>query len=244
MWALYAIIAYLLLAINGILDKFLLTKEVKHPIAYAFYVGITGPLSLLLLLLGFVGKWLNWNFLQTEIVFQLLSGPNTIVALLGGICFPLALYFLYSATQATSISRILPIEGGLVPIFTLLMAYLILGERLAPLQIAAFLFLVVGAVLISFKRKKGEWHPLAFGNATVAAFLFALSLTLSKYTFQRVNFASGLIWVHLGFFITALSFLVFAKSRSYIFNTPKQVSTQNKFVYLSARVAGGASGHP
>jgi drug/metabolite transporter (DMT)-like permease len=242
MWAILAIGAYLLLALNGVTDKFLLTKSVKHPIAYAFYVGITGPLTLVLSVFGIIGQWLHWNFLQTEFVFQWLTVGQTFVAIIGGASFPIALYFSYKAIQQTSISRMLPIQGGLVPIFTLFLAYIILGERLAETQIFAFFFLVVGAVLISFKKKHGEWHALAFGNAAIASFLFALSLTLQKYVFGHVNFASGLIWTRMGFFVASSSFLLSKQSRKYIFNTPKEVSTGNKFVYLAARVSGGVSG--
>jgi len=242
MWIILATSAYFLLAINGVADKFLLTQAVRHPVAYAFYVGITGPFTLFLSALGLVGQWLHWHFLQSEFTLQFLSPAHTVVALVGGACFPLALYFSYKAIQQTSVSRILPIQGGLVPVFTLMLAYIILGERLNQHQTFAFLFLILGAMLIAFKKKHGEWHALAFGNATISAFLFALSLTLEKFVFHYVNFGSGLIWTRLGFFLASVSFLIPPQARRYIFNAPKQTSNSNKFVYLGARVAGGVSG--
>ena len=242
MWIFLAMGAYFLFAINGVTDKFLLTKAIKHPIAYAFYVGITGPFTFLLSLIGVLGSLLHFGFLQNQFSLQFLSINNTLIAILGGICFPLALFFSYKAIQQTTVSRILPIQGGLVPFFTLLLAYFILAERLSEKQIFAFIFLVLGAVLISFKKKHGEWQALALGNALISSFLFALSFTLQKYVFNHVNFASGLIWTRLGFFITAVSFLAFPKARHYIFNAPKETSTGNKFVYLGARLSGGLSG--
>lgn len=221
-----AIFAYLLFAINGIVDKFLLTKAVRHPIAYAFYIGITGPLTLILAPFG----------------LQLVSPADFIVALVGGSCFVLALYFLYVATQATSISRLLPIEGGLVPVFTLFLAFGVLGETLTQNQLMAFVFLVVGAVLISFKHDAKGWHPKALGNALVAAFLFALSFTLTKYIFDQTNFVSGLIWTRIGFFLTSLCFLLPRRSRRYIFNAPKQTTRGNEFLYYGARISGGVGG--
>src|SRR3989338_7373665 len=109
-----ATFAYLLFALNGIADKFLLTRAVKHPIAYAFYIGITGPLTLVLAPFG----------------LKLVSPADFLVAIVGGSAFVLALYFLYVATKQTSVSRLLPIEGGLVPFFTLIMAFAILGETM------------------------------------------------------------------------------------------------------------------
>jgi uncharacterized membrane protein len=243
MWAIFAISGYFLLAINGVTDKFLLTKSVRHPIAYAFYVGITGPLTFLLSLIGIAGHYLHISFLKNEFTLQFLTPGQTAVAILGGVCFPLALYFSYKAIQQTSISRILPIQGGLVPFFTLILAYFILNERLDEKHILAFLLLVVGAVLISFKKVKGEWRAVAMNNAVISSLLFALSLTLEKYAFNHSNFGSGLIWTRLGFFIASVSFLAFPKSRRYIFNAPKETTTGNKFVYLAARITGGASGY-
>ena len=136
----------------------------------------------------------------------------------------------------------MPIQGGLVPFFTLILAYAILGERLSQHQLLAFVFLVTGAVLISLKKKHGEWQALAMQNAIISSFLFAASLTLVKYIFLQSNFGSGLIWTRLGFFLMSASFLISRRSRNYIFNAPKETSTGNKFVYLGARVSGFAAG--
>lgn len=221
-----AIIAYSLYAINGIIDKFLLTKEVRSPAVYAFYIGITGPFTLVLAPFG----------------LKLISFSDFFVALFGGATFVWALYFLYKATRQTSISRILPIEGGLVPVFTLFFAYLILGERLLSTQLAAFAFLVGGAVLISFKQEKTGWHSRALTNAIIAAILFALSFVLTKYIFDSYNLVSGLIWTRLGFFAVALSFLIPTDVRKAIFKAPKQTSTGSKYLYYGARISGSIAG--
>lgn len=218
--------AYLLFAVNGVVDKFLLTRAVKHPVAYAFYIGITGPLT--------------WALAPFGLKF--LKPADLFIAIIGGASFVIALYFLYVATQATSVSRLLPVEGGLVPIFTLLLSYLFLHERLNYSQALAFIFLVAGAVLISFEKESSGWHPKAFGNALAAAFLFALSLTLTKYIFGLTNFVSGLIWTRLGFLAVSLGLLVPRRSRRYIRSAPRQASTGNKFLYYGARLSGGAAG--
>lgn len=221
-----AIIAYSLLAINGIIDKFLLSKAVKSPAVYAFFIGITAPLTLVLAPFGL--KW--------------ISGGNLLVAIIGGASFVLALYYLYSATQQTSISRILPIEGGLVPVFTLFLSYLILGERLQTIQLLAFVFLVAGAILISLKKSNVGWHPQALKNAIIAAALFALSLTLTKFTFDKTNFVSGLIYTRFGFLLASLSFLLSKQTRYAVFNAPKSTSSGNKLLYYGARISGGVAG--
>src|SRR3989344_2127417 len=220
-----ATIAYLLFAINGVIDKFLLSKAVKHPIAYAFYIGITVPLT--------------WVFAPFGLKF--LGFQDLLIAILAGASFIVALYFLYVATKITSISRLLPIEGGLVPFFTLVFAYWFLDERLSDTQALGFVLLVAGSVIISLKKDKTGWHPKALGHALIAAILFALSLVLTKYTFEQTNFVSGLIWTRLGFLLVSLILLVPKKSRQYIFNTPKETSTGNKYLHYGARVSGGVA---
>ena len=221
-----AIAAYILFAVNGVIDKFLLTRAVRHPIAYAFYIGITG--------------FFTWVLAPFGLKF--LSPVDLMIAIIGGACFIIALYFLYVATQATSISRLLPIEGGFVPLFTLGFAYLFLGERLTGQQDLAFVFLVCGAVLISLKHDASGWHPRALGNAIIAALLFALHFTLTKYIFDRTNFVSGLIWTRHGFVLVSLCFLIPRKTRCYIFEAPRETSAGNKVLYYGARVSGGLAG--
>lgn len=218
--------AYLLYALNGVADKFLLTHAVRQPVTYAFYIGITGMLTWFLAPFGLL----------------VVGVADFFVALFGGACFIIALYFYYDAVQETSISRILPIEGGLVPFFTLLFAYGILGERLDPQQLWAFVFLVSGAVLIAFKKGRGGWRARAFGSAAIAAVLFALSLTLTKYIFDQTNFVSGLIWTRLGFLLASICFLIPAKMRRQIFSAPQQTSGGNKLLYYGTRLSGGAAG--
>jgi drug/metabolite transporter (DMT)-like permease len=229
-----AIIAYSLYAVNGVIDKFLLSKAVRSPAVYAFFIGITGPFTFALIPLALIPG--------LGITFEFLSWNDLVIAIFGGATFVWALYFLYKATQETSVSRILPIEGGLVPVFTLVFAYIILGERLLPTQLIAFIFLVVGAVIISLRHDRTGWHAKAFTNAVIAAVLFALSFVLTKYTFDHSNFISGLVWTRLGFFIVALTFLIPASVRHGIFNAPKETTKGNKYLYLGARISGSISG--
>jgi drug/metabolite transporter (DMT)-like permease len=225
-WIFIAIVAYLLFAASAVADKFLLTNVVRHPVAYAFYIGITGPFSLLLAPFG----------------LHALSSADLFVAIIAGVCFTLALFFFFSAVKQTTVSRILPIEGGLVPLFTLVAAFFLLDERLALNQYVAFVFLVIGAVLISFRYERGGWHAKALQNAIIAAVLFALSFTLTKYIFDQSNFISGMVWTRLGFFVTALGFLVSKEYRIHIFQAPKQAQTRNIAIYYGSRFIGTIGG--
>lgn len=225
-WIFIAVIGYLLLALSGVADKFLLTHAERHPVVFAFYIGITGPLSFVLAPFG----------------LKMLSAGDLLVAIAAGVCFTVALYYLYSSIQQMSVSRILPIEGGLVPMFTLIMAYTLLGERLSGAQYEAFILLVLGAVLISYRPDWSGWSPKFLKAAIMSAFLFALSFTLTKYIFDQSNFVSGMVWTRLGFFITALAFLVPTATRKLILNAPKKTKPANIVLYYSSRATGTVAG--
>jgi drug/metabolite transporter (DMT)-like permease len=225
-WILIAILAYLLFAINGIIDKILLTKAVRNPLVYVFFNGTLAPFVLIFLPFGVHPLGLN----------------NTIIALIGGACFTIALYFYYTSIQAISISRVLPIQGGFVPLFTLILASFLVSERLSSEQLIAFIFLTSGAVLISFKKSEGTWHIPGLGFSLIAALLFAMHFVLSKYIYDQADFINGLFWTRWGMFLIALTTLLSAKNRKEIWSARSETSNQQKIAFYTSRGAGGLAG--
>lgn len=220
-------LAYLCFALTGIGDKLILTKSIKHPLSYAFFVGIFSPIVIILGPLG----------------LRMIEFDQMLVAFFGGACFVYALYFFYSAIAESSSSRVVPIEGGLVPVATLILAFFVVDERLSGLQIIAYSLLVIGAVLISFERVEKGMIPKSLLNAAIAAIFFATALTLYKYTFNQTNFISGLIWTRMGLFIGALTFLTFKRGRNIILsseNKPKVIS--NKWLFIANFFLGSSGG--
>ncbi|MEO8065761.1 MAG: EamA family transporter [Candidatus Doudnabacteria bacterium] len=225
-WIFIALGGYFLLAFTGIADKFMVSKVVREPIAYAFYTAITGPLSLILVPFG----------------ARLLSIYDFGVSLIAGIVFIAGIYYSYSAIAKSSVSRVVPIQGGLIPVFSFVFAYLILGEKLSIMHTVAFGFLVTGTVLISFRKEHGIWSAKVLFYAALSSVFFALTSVLTKYIFNHSNFISGMVWTRMGFFVAALPILLFKKNRDVIFNAPKQAGVKNVVLYYSSRVSGTIGG--
>jgi drug/metabolite transporter (DMT)-like permease len=226
-YVLFALFAYLLLAIHGVVDKFLLNKAINRPIAYTFYAGTTTIFVIVLAPFG----------------LQMLPPKELAIAVIAGGSFLFATYFLYVAIQKSSVSRILPIQGGLVPIFTYLFAYFFLNEVLTQSQTIAFILLTAGSILMAVKNDDlGRWRVPALQDALMAAVLFALSLVLSKYIFDRSNLVTGLVWSRLGMFTIALSFLLFRPARQAIFSTPKEAGKNNAILFYIVRLMGALAG--
>ena len=128
LWLAVAISAYLLLAIVALVDKYLISGPIPSPKVYVFYIGLFGILSLFLIPLGFVIPQ------PIDIVINFIAGSIYLFAILG----------LIGAFKFFEVSRIIPAIGGFLPIFTLVLGYLILGtnEALGPFEILSFVFLI------------------------------------------------------------------------------------------------------
>ncbi|MCK4454200.1 hypothetical protein KAU51_02540 [Candidatus Parcubacteria bacterium] len=203
-WLSIIISAYFLLAVCALIDKYLLTGPIPHPRVYAFYVGILG--ILVLFLIPFI------DFYIPELALILLS-------FLAGAVFVLALFWLYKSLHLFEASRVIPVIGGLSPFFVIILIYIFSwglpphqifssgGEEiLSPSKIAAFIFLVLGSVLITFK--KDAFITLkVLRYSLLTAFLFSLSIVLAKYVYLSLPFWNGYIWIRIGGVFAAFVFL-------------------------------------
>jgi drug/metabolite transporter (DMT)-like permease len=223
-WFLFAIAGYFLIAVVGVLDKFLLgQRPVTKPAVYTFYVGL---LSIFVFVLAPFGlAWPGW--------IQFL------IALGAGAFMLLGLLYLFHALDIGSASRVLPAFGGLTPILVLALSFIFLGERLNLAQIAAFLLLVLGGMLISFKKEPKERQGKRFRFIIFAIFLTAISLVLTKYVFIYQGFISGFVWSRLGSSLTALTFLIIPQLRRSIFSGAKQATGGLSLLFVSNKAVAG-----
>ena len=137
-WIIVTGIAYFLTAVNSVIDKYLLNKSIPEPVTYAFYVGVFSIFTLALTPFGF--HWPGiWQF---------------IAAILTGTIFLLALISLYTALKADEASRVFAFVGGLSPVLIIIFSAILFDKVLLRHEYYAFLFLVAGSILISFRKSK------------------------------------------------------------------------------------------
>jgi drug/metabolite transporter (DMT)-like permease len=137
-WLLITIIAYLLFAAANVGDKLMVSKYKTEPVAYAFYVGILGILTLVLIPLGVIFPPL------AQIFWSFLAGAS----------FVMALFFMYKALNSGETTKAITIMGGSSPIFTFIFSLFFLKENLSLNQVLAFVLLVAAIIVISFEAKK------------------------------------------------------------------------------------------
>lgn len=194
LWLPIALAAYLLFALAALGDKALLAGSFRTPATYAAFVGAGGliPLAVLACIFG----------------FPVPSTYAISLALASGALFICALLPYYHGIQRFEVSRIVPATGGLVPIFTFLIAYGILpgSDSLSIFGLGAFAVLIAGSVLLSWDRAK----RVSLGSvrsAVLASVLFAGSFVLLKSAYLLMPFWIGLLWVQMG--AAAMGILLF-----------------------------------
>lgn len=191
LWLPLTIFAYVALAISGVVDKIIVGQKVKSSAVVSFYVSALGVISVWMVGVGY----LPVSFAAT-FKFAMPSMHIILVALVAGVLLQLALWSMYGALKKDEATRVISAIGAINPIATLFFAYYILGEKLQPVYIVAFIFLLVGAVVISVHKKK--LIGVSFELAATSAILFALQSVLAKYVYDHHHFISGFIIITLG----------------------------------------------
>ena len=226
LWLAPIILAYFLFAIVALGDKYLL-KGPPNPKIYAFYVGVLGILSLFLI--PFVGFSIPGIL---ELLFCLSAGTIYIFALLG----------LYEGLEKFEASRIIPAIGGFSPIFILALTYSFSGgkEILGYRELLAFLFLLLGSVLVTIEpTKKISFKSLKISALT--AFLLALAFVLTKYVYLMLPFWTGFIWIRISAFLIVLFFILFKEVRKEVFSAKSSFSKKTSaFFIFNQGVGAGA----
>lgn len=251
MWAFIAISSYFMNAGVYVADKFLLSKKIHSSISYAFFVGV----------------WSIFNFLILPLDFWVPTFRELSLDLLAGFIFLVTLVVWYKALHQSEATRVVPVVGALIPIFSFTLSYIFFGESFSERQFLAFVILIVGGILVSVKKTKiyvygeiskkfkaifgdifglvhAEYRPTRrlITNSVASALLFAMYYVLMKYIYMQQPFIGAFVWSRLGTFVGVLLMLFVVDWRRKIFEGQKgQKSPKNMLFFLSVRLFAAAA---
>jgi drug/metabolite transporter (DMT)-like permease len=245
MWLPIAIVAYFINAGVYTADKYFLSKKVHSSVSYAFYVGIWSIGNAVLFWFApFVPSW-EWLLVDAS----------------AGLLFLWALVAWYKALHQSEATKVVPIVGAFIPIFSFLLAYIFLNETLTSQQLLALFILIAGGILISakqhevhFLRRCANYCRVLFGlligktysedhpvrrliiNSLISAFIFAAYYVLIKYIYLHQPFLGSYIWTRMGSFIGALALLLIPSYRHLIFAKKRRAEAVRSLpLFLSIR---------
>jgi len=222
-WLWITILAYFFLALTALGDDYLLAGPLE-PKSYTFFVNAQG--ILLLLLVPFIG-------------FVIPNSNQILLAIFVGGTSVLAYFFLYSALERFEASRVIPIIGGILPLFTIGIVYLLSKGNIdfSSKDLIAFFLLIVGSVLISVKRSKTISFK-SFVFSVLAAFLFSLNFVLIKSLYLELPFWTTLVISRVGAFLISLLFLFDQGVRAAVFQKKPVFEKKTGIIFLANQGVG------
>lgn len=239
LWIIIAILGHFLNAVVSVLDKHIVSNQVMKPVVYAFYSGIFQILYLLAIPV-LASVW-------PEIAFRFPSWELFALAAFSGALFVFTLTVFYKAIQLSEVSRVAPIVGVSIPVFTYLLAYIFLGAALSSRQMMAFGLLVIGGFLMSAKISRGKIVQIkGMAMAIMAGLMFASYYVMIDFLFERAGFLDVFMILQFGGFLGAAALFISPKNRKEILTMKKEKNDiiENKasaalFVYnkITAAVA-------
>lgn len=200
MWILFVILASFFYALVSLVDKYVLTNVNTRPAVLVFYIGVLG--MLVFLLSPFVG-------------FDVPPLPSLLLSAGSGFVFSLALLVFFSKLKIFEASRLVPAVGAFVPLFIFLFVFILSWgrETFSGVELAAFLLLLAGTVLIS--RKKGTSHTKASLQAALAsALLFSVAFIMAKYAYMGQSFWPVFMFMRFGGLAVSLGLLFLQEVRN------------------------------
>lgn len=169
-----AVVAHAGNALVFVVDKSLLggKSRVSDPLRYTFYSAVLAGAAAVLL-----------AFDYAPLTMFVISWSA-----LAAIFYMVALWFFFTALKKGEPSRVVPVAGSAVPVFTLVLAVMFLGEALNARDLWAVLLLMAGGVLLSIRW--GEVKGLATGvlaGAVVSGLFFAGYYAVMKYIYANTE---------------------------------------------------------
>lgn len=232
LWLIIVIIAHLFYALVFVIDKYILSRTLPHPIVYAFYVGILSILIWVLIPFGFRFP------LPKEVILSLLAAITQISAWI----------LFYKSLNQGEVSRIVPFIGSFTAIFTLILSSLFIKEFLTTQQVLGFILLVSGGLVISITKDKSlksfirSFIRGSFGLAFLVSLLSAIFWVITKYIFINADFVSGIVWTKTAVALVALTLIISRKNRKLIFRKTEEIKPKTVGTFISARVFGVLAG--
>jgi|GEM_PF-136752 len=219
-WFLIALIPPALWSATNHLDKYLVSKYFKG-----------SGVGALMVFSSIIGVFLLPIIAIIHPEVLSFSSSSLLIAL-NGFLYILAVLPYFYALQKDEASICVPLFQ-LIPVFSYVMAYFVLGETLNTNQALGGLLVVAGAIGISLDLsdgKKIKFKKEVFWLMFLSSVIFALNFIIFKMFAVQSSFWYTSFWEYVGFAVFAVILMLFVKSYRYQFIT---VMKTNRVFVLS-----------
>ena len=188
MWLLFAFSGPILWAASTHIDKYLIERYFKN-----------SDTAVLMVFTAFIGLLMLPFILFFEPATLQLSFISIVIMIVSGIFYMGAMLFYLQALQSSEASIVAPLFQMSI-LFTFLLGYLILGEKISVMHALGAGVIILGALSLSldssFHFKALKLRTLFF--MLLSTFVLALSLVIFKFFAIREQFWSTTFWTYVG----------------------------------------------
>ena len=136
-WLIYSLVSAIFRSVPSIIDKFTLSK--RHQDIHAFMIFL-GLISFVSFLVAYIINGLKIVSINVLIVCFILATITTV----GG-------WFYFKAVASWQVSSSVSILTGGIPISSIILAYIFLGELLSSVNLLGVFLIISGIFIISYK---------------------------------------------------------------------------------------------
>lgn len=198
-WIFLALLAPLFWAFSNFVDKYLLGKHTKGIYDFLFFSSVTS---------------LSWIFIVVLTFFVGFPDLNEFswIPITTGV-FLLYSYGFYGKALEKGDTSALVILFKLIPVVTVILAFIFLGQKLSANESLGFMIVLIGATFVSFQRIGRGGFIKGFWLILIAILMWAIVTVMIDYGLQKIAFWDYFILDVLGQGIGGLSLLLLSPVR-------------------------------
>lgn len=215
-WLFFALLAPLLWATANFIEKYSLGKYAKDAHEFIFFSSLASWVLFVILVIAFGLPQFSALWLAPIIL---------------GVLFVAAYWFYGKALMVTETSQLI-ISFKLIPVLTLLFAYLFFGQRVSALDALAFIIVLVGTFFVSVKRAQGVFR-ITEGTKwiTGAILIWGLMFAGVDWALTKITFWHYLTLEVFGNCIAGTSLLLLPQIRNELIDSLKS-ATGGKYFWF------------
>ncbi len=140
-------------------------------------------------------------------------------------------YGFYAKALEQGDTSALVILFKLIPVVTLILAFIFLGQTLSSHELLGFFIVLVGATIVSFEKSRGVFIK-GFGMILIAIFMWSVMTLFIDYGLTKMSFWDYFLLDTLGSALAGLTLFVIPAMRRQIIDGLK-TATMGKYVWFS-----------
>ncbi|RJQ14033.1 hypothetical protein C4553_01760 [Candidatus Parcubacteria bacterium] len=214
-WVLLSLLAPLFWAVSNFVDKYILGKYTKSIYDFLFFSTITSW-ALFLILFLFIG--------MPELTIYSWIPIATGVILIYS-------YGFYGKALEQGDTSSLVILFKLIPVFTVILAFIFLGQALSTNELIGFFIVLIGATMVSLERTK-SFFIKGFGMILIAIVMWSVMTLFIDFGLTKMSFWDYFLLDNLGSALAGLTLFIVPTMRKEVIDGIK-TATGGKYFWYS-----------